>query len=266
MPALNDISALPWLALSFGLVLCRVGSVVMLMPGIGEAGYPMVIRAGLAMGLSFLVWPVAEAVLGKMTPLPTGPALLFLVGSEIFTGLLLGWMSRLAGMILPIAGQILSLLVGLSSVIQPDPELGAETAVLARCMGLLAPVLILVSGAYVLPLDAVAGSYRLLPPGISISSSGSFSIVADGCRSVMTGTGHVFALAVEMTAPFLLLSLIWQVGLGFVARLIPNLQVYNIMTPAQICAGLGFLVMSVTAICRWFVETIFALFSGLPGL
>ena len=85
--------------------------------------------------------------------------------AELLVGRVLGWLARLPALALAMAGAVVSDMLGLSSVVQPDPALGGQSSALARLFGLLAPVLVLSTGLYALPLQALAGSYRLFPPG-----------------------------------------------------------------------------------------------------
>ena len=63
------LAALPSLAFALALVLCRVGMVVMLLPGLGEMEAPSMVRAGLALGLTLLLLP---AVAPSVPSVPEG--------------------------------------------------------------------------------------------------------------------------------------------------------------------------------------------------
>jgi flagellar biosynthetic protein FliR len=156
------LAALPAWAFGFALVLARVSAACMLLPGIGEAELPTTLRAGFALALTVLLLPVLQPALppDPATPLAT----LAMVATETATGLWLGWLARLVMLALPLAGQITASLLGLANVLQPDPTLGPQTTALSRLFGLAAPVAILASGLYALPLAALAGSYRLSRP------------------------------------------------------------------------------------------------------
>jgi flagellar biosynthetic protein FliR len=124
--------------------------------------------------------------------------------------------------------------------------------------GRLAPVLILSTGLYVLPLNALAGSYDALPPGRLPPG-------ADVTEIVVRAVSAHFALALQLAAPFLLLGTIWQAGLGLLSRLVPNIQILFVSLPGQVLGGLLILAMLVSPMCaRWVAETA-RVFSGLPG-
>ncbi|GBR70337.1 flagellar biosynthetic protein FliR [Gluconobacter kanchanaburiensis] len=257
-------------ALAFVLVLSRSGAVVMVMPGLGEQSMPMMIRAGCAITLTILLLPLVaplltQAHLETLTPLALGG----MIAVELFAGILIGWMARLICMALPIAGQIIAVCMGISSVLQPDPDLGSGSSAPARFLNLLAPLVLLVTGAYILPIRAVLGSYALIPPGGALFldfASSHWNILGDSAQGIIQLTERSFALGLELSAPFLVLSVVWQGMLGIMTRLLPTLQIYNAASPLQLLGGIALLGATLsTMITIWEGQT-FDVLRALPGL
>ncbi|HET9019364.1 MAG TPA: flagellar biosynthetic protein FliR [Acetobacteraceae bacterium] len=250
------LARLPDLANAFVLVLARVGAACMLLPGIGEAGLPMMIRAGFALALTLLLLPVLAP------DLPPPPADVWhglrLLAAELAAGLLLGWLARLVLLALPIAGQLLALLSGQASVLQPDALLGPQGAALGRLFGLAAPVLLLASGLYALPLQALAGSYRVLPPGVLLPAG-------DSAATAVAAVGACFALSLRLAAPFLLAGIVWQVALAALARLAPQVPVFFLAAPAQLFGGVLLLALLGGTMLAVWGEAANAGFALLPG-
>jgi flagellar biosynthetic protein FliR len=230
---------LPALAFGGALVLCRVAAVVAIMPGLGEADPPATVRAGLALGLTLLIAPsiITTGIDASQPPL----VILRLIAVEIATGTLIGWLARLVAMALPIAGQFISLMTGLTSVIQPDPELGAQTSAVARCLSLAAPVLLLSSGLYMLPVEALSASYRLIPLGAGLPTG-------DATQSVITATANAFGIGLRLAAPFLLIGTVWQVALATLSRFVPTMQAGAALLPGQVLGGMALLAIAVRAL------------------
>ena len=150
-------------------------------------------------------------------------------------------------------------MIGLASVVQPDPELGAQSTAMSRLFSLAAPVVVLGSGLYALPLGALAGSYRLIAPGALLP-------VADSTQTVVTAVAAAFALSLRLAAPFVAAGLVWQVALGLLARLVPNLQVFAAFMPGQILAGLVLLFLLGAGIVTAWQAELRSGFALLPGL
>ena len=251
------LAALPGLAFAFGLTIARAGAAVMLLPGLGEAELPTFVRVGLALGLAALLLP---GLAPAMPPAPADPvAVAGMVAAELLTGLWLGWLARLLVQALPIAGQIASYMLGLSNVLQPDPALGAQTTALARLLGLAAPVVLLASGLYSLPVMALAGSYKLIAPGALVPAG-------DASELVVRAVAEAFGLALRLASPFVLASIVWHLALALLARAVPRLQVYALAMPGQILGGLVLVAaLMATLIAAW-QEAVRDGYAHLPGL
>jgi flagellar biosynthetic protein FliR len=226
------LATLPAWSFAFMLVLARFGAAMALLPGLGEATVPGVVRVGLALGITILLLP---AIFPQPPPMPdAGLTAAGMVTAEVMTGLWLGWLARLFCLALPIAAQFIAFLLGISTVLQPDVELGPQTTALAALFGIAAPLAILISGLYVLPLTALVGSYRLIPPGALLPA-------ADGTATAVAAVGQAFGLALRLASPFVLAAIVWHVAIGLVARLVPRLQIYFVSLPGQIVGGLALL-------------------------
>jgi len=265
---LTAIAALPAEATLFVLVLCRVGGAVMVMPALGEQTIPMTIRAGIALCLTLLILPLAQPAFpihdGLGTPGPI--AYIAMIAVELFAGITIGWIARLITMALPIAGQIISLMTGLSSVLQPDPELGSGSAAPSRLLNLLAPVALLISGAWVFPIQAVIGSYTLLPPGANLFTPTPGTFLPDATHGITIMTEQAFTFGLELAAPFLLISVTWQIMLGLLGKLVTNFQVYTILSPLQMLGGIALFALFLREILIHWESRVLDVLHTLPGL
>ena len=251
------LAALPGWAFAFALVLCRAGAVVMLMPGLGEAELPATVKAGLALAVTLLLLP---GVAPLVPPVPdAGVSGAGMVAAEVLVGVMLGWLARLPALALGMAGAVASYLFGLSSVVQTDPALGGQSAAVGRLFGLMAPVLVLSTGLYAMPLQALGGSYAVFPPGTVLPAGP----LAEGVTAAVAAS---FGLAVRLGAPFLLAGLLWQAALGALSRLAPQLQVNAAATPGQILGGLALLGLLGSRILEAWTDGVSAAWLSLPGL
>jgi flagellar biosynthetic protein FliR len=251
------LAALPGWAGAFMMVLARVSAAVMLLPPFGEAEVPMPVRAALAVALTLVMLPVVAPLL---PPLPdTGIAVLLAIAGEVVTGLWLGWLARLLVIALPMAAQIIAGMIGLSNVLQPDAQLGPQTSALARLFALAAPVAIMAAGLHALPLAALEGSYHVIPAGLALPAG-------DAAQTVVVAVGGSFALALRLAAPFVLAAIVWNIALGLLSRLVPQLQIYFAAMPGQIAGGLLLLGLLATTVIAAWLAALRAGFGALPGL
>ena len=250
------LATLPTWAFAFVLVMSRVGAAMSLLPGLGETESPMMVRVGLALGITVLLLPGLAPSIPQVPEASMQAALM--VAAEIITGLWLGWLARLLVLALPIAGQFISYMLGIANVLQPDPELGSQATPLERMFDAGAAVVVLASGLYALPLIALAGSYQLVPAGTLLPT-------VDTAQTAIRAAGMSFALAVRLASPFLLVSIVWHVGTGLLARLVPRMQVYFVAMPGQILGGLALLAVTAGALLAAWEGAVQAGFNLLPG-
>jgi flagellar biosynthetic protein FliR len=253
LPSLPDL--LGW-SFAFMLVLARFGAAMALLPGVGEASVTPIVRVGLALAITVLLLP---GILPLMPPAPDpGIVAASMIAAEVVTGLWLGWLARVLCLALPIAAQFISYLLGISTVLQPDAELGPQNTALAAMFGIAVPLVLLVSGLYVLPLTALADSYRLIPPGAALLS-------ADSTAMAVRAVGQSFALSLRLASPFLLASIVWHLAIGLIGRLVPRLQVYFVAMPGQIIGGLALLAGLFSLILAVWQEAVRSGLAALPG-
>ncbi len=251
------IRDLPVAGFGFMLVLCRVGTAMLTGPGLGEADIPPAVRAGLATIVAALAYSALAA------PLPAIPAnspdLAAMLAIEIVTGTWLGFMARMLTMALAMSGALISYMIGLSSVLQIDPSVGGQVTALQRMFSLACIALLFETGLYILPVQAVLGTYDIIPPGGTLDAAGTANLVT---RAVSEG----FGLAVRLAAPSVVAALVWQAAMGFVSRLVPNIQVAVVSAPAQILGGLALTAGAAGLMFEAWSDSVRHGLSSLPGL
>ena len=227
-----NLSMLPALAAAFMLVFARIGTMVMLLPGFGEVNVPMRLRLGIALGLTLILLPLHRAAyqvdLSQMAPL------LVLMVHEIVIGLVLGATARVTLSALQVAGSIVAQQLGLGFVTAVDPTQGQQGLIVGNFLTLLGLAFIFATDSHHLVIAALNDSYRLFQPG-ELLASGDVAALAS------TAFSAAFRIGVQLSAPFLVFGLVFNIGLGVLARLMPQMQVYFVGVPLAIL--LGFLIM-----------------------
>lgn len=238
------------------LVFARVGSALVLMPGFGETYINVRFRLLLAGAVSLLLTPVISP---RLPPLPADLAGLFLLlGGEILIGLFLGLLVRLVLTALQTAGMIIALQASLSTAFSFDPSTGISGALAGAWLTMIALVLIFITDTHHLFLRGIADSYLLFQPG----QLGAFE---DMTLTVARGVARSFALAVEISAPFLILGFVFLLALGLLNRLMPQMQVFMIIMPAQIALGVGLLGLTIAGAMAGFFSGIESVLTVLSG-
>ena len=220
------------------LLFVRIGTLVMLLPGLGEASIPARARLGLAILLTGLLAPsLASAV----PPAPDDPfAMSGIVISEAFIGLMFGACARLLMTGLATAGQIMGLETGLAFAQTADPSMSQTGQLFAVFLGVFGSALIFATDLHHAFIRGVAGTYGLFAPGAATSTG-------DAAQLAINVVSTSFRVGLQIAAPLIVGGLIFRVGLGVLARLIPTIQVFFVILPLQILGGFFLIALGLSA-------------------
>ncbi len=250
-----QIPLLPEISTVFVLVFARIGTLVMLMPGIGERFIMSRGRLSLAFFIALMITPMARPLI----TLPTETAgLVSLLISEILIGLSIGVCVRMLMASLQTAGVIVAQTMGLGFAMTVDPTGGLQNPSIGNLLTMLGITLILASDLHHVSIAAMHESYRMLPPGGLPEMS---DMVQLAIRAVTQG----FALAVQIAAPFVVFGLLFNIGLGVLARMMPQLQVFFLAIPASILGGMLVLLAVIGVMMSVFLDNLGGFLRQLTG-
>jgi len=202
----------------------------MLAPGWGEQAAPPTLRLAAAILVTAVLAP---SLVAATPPAPGNIAdAIPLIASEILVGLLLGGGARLMMSALQVAGATVGLASGLGFAQQIDPLASQTAAIFSGFFSLMGVILIMQAGLHRIMIEAAADSYTIFPPG-------QLPPIGDASMFVIDAVANAFRLGIQIAAPVLIFSLIFNMSLGLVARLLPQIQVFMIAMPLSVLLGLA---------------------------
>jgi len=128
-----------------------------------------------------------------------------------------------------------------------DPAQGGQSSLVATFMTLLGITLVFVTDLHHLMISAMYNSYNLFPIGGEI-------IVADFAELITATVANAFKLGIQMAAPIIVYALVFNAGLGVIARLVPQLQVFFVAIPINITMGFVILAVVIAASMAWYLD------------
>jgi flagellar biosynthetic protein FliR len=243
MPVTIDI--LPGYAVTFMLMFARIGTLVMLMPGLGERSVFTRFRLSMALMITLVFFPVAQAA--YPTDL-SGPLTTFrLLFIELGIGLVLGITGRLLMSCLVTAGAVIAQLLGLGFVTSVDPTQGQQGALVGTFLTIAGVALIFALDLHHLAIGAIGMSYDAFQPGI-------LPDIGDSARYVIKLMSASFMIGIQMSAPFIIFGLVFNIGLGLLARMMPQMQVFFVGLPASLALGYIILALVFGAMMMLFAD------------
>lgn len=214
---------------AFILTFVRVGTAIMIMPGVGDSFVSTRIRLHMAVGLTFVMFPVILPFIPD--PLPSTFGLVILIMMEFVIGLFIGSMARIFMSALDIGGMVISISSGLANAQLFNPSLATQGSLVGAFLSVTGVTLVFVTNIHHLLLLGVFESYDFFP----IGALPDFGSMAEMAGRAVTAS---FAVGVKFAAPFLVLTLMVYVSVGVLARLMPQVQVFLLALPAQILLAL----------------------------
>jgi flagellar biosynthetic protein FliR len=218
-----------------GLIFARIGAIIMLLPGIGEAFVPPRVRLAFAFVFALLMFPL----IGQAVPaLPaTVSGLAGAVIKEVLIGLLIGGVFRLFMASLATAGEIVSIQTTLSFAQTANPAMGGSAATLSTFLSLVGMVLIMATNLHHLFIGAMVQSYAIFPFTKPI-------LMGDAAQLAIQTVARSFALGLQMAAPVLVFALVFNIATGLVGRVMPQFQVFFVASPLLVLLGLSVFALS----------------------
>lgn len=223
---------------AFLMVFSRLGAAMMLLPGIGESYVSARSRLMLALTVSLVMTPMLQSA---MPALPGAPlALAVLLVAEITVGVFIGLLSRMLISAMHTAGMIIAFQSGLAAAMMFDMNAGTQGSPFGNLLTTAAVMLLFALNLHHVMLMGVADSYSLFLPG-------TFPPVGDFAMMAANIVSSIFAISLAFTAPHIVVGLLVYLGAGVLARLMPAMQVFFVIMPAQILASFFILMVTVSA-------------------
>ncbi len=218
------------------LVFVRVSACTAFLPGFGERSVPTRIKLVIALGFTAVIAPTVKAP-DAIEALPVA------ILAETAAGLMLGLSLRLSVITLQVAGVMAAQATSLAQLMggaaaDPMPAIGHILVVSGITLAVM-------TGLHVQAANFLIMSYDLVPfgafPNAELFSEWGLQRIAKS-----------FSMAFSLAAPFVILSVIYNLALGAINKAMPQLMVAFVGAPLITAGGLFVLFMSApVALAAW---------------
>ncbi|MCT4369420.1 flagellar biosynthetic protein FliR [Yangia mangrovi] len=229
--------------LGVALVFARIGGILMFMPGLGEALFPVRHRLAMALVLSLSLYPLA----------PLGPvdfdntaAFLGILAIELTLGVWIGVSARILLSGLQFAGYQIGTISGLANAFSPSLGSFEGADLISTALMMAAVAVIFATDLHHLIIGAMVMSYDVFPPGRILTG--------DLAQQIVKAVSASFYMGLSIAAPFFVMGLLLNLAMGLTARMMPTLPVFFVAGPVLIFSGLLVLVMAAPMMLREFAE------------
>ena len=219
----------------FLLLLTRITGIFIISPFFGSQNIPITMRVATAMTIAVVIFPVVDQhtiVEAPASVLSYGLSVL----SELFIGWLIGLVSYVALISISMAGKIMDLQVGYAMVQVMDPTSGQQNALIGSFLYNLAVIIFLVTDGHHFLLSGLVESFQMIPiTGLNLDTD-----IVDLMVDFTTG---IFVSGMKVAIPVTFAILLTNVGLGILARTMPQLNIFVVGVPMHLVIGTFVLAM-----------------------
>lgn len=223
---LTDTQISTWVA-SFILPLFRIGAVLMTMPIFGTTLVPTRVRLYFALAITVVVVP-------GLPPMPQVHALdlsaLLLIAEQIIIGALMGLSLQLFFQAFVVAGQIISIQMGMGFASMVDPTNGVSAAVIGQFLTMLVTLLFLGMNGHLVMFEVLTESFTTMPVGSAM--------LINHFWELANKLGWVLGAAMLLVMPAITALLVVNIAFGVMTRAAPQLNIFSIGFPLTLVLGL----------------------------
>lgn len=215
-----------WIA-AFIWPLTRVLGLLAIAPPFSSASVPMLVKVLLGVMIATVIAPNVP-IPPALDPM-SNAGMLILV-QQLLIGATMGFAMRIVFAAVEMAGELVSMTMGLGFAIFFDPQTQGRTSAISQMFSLLGTLVFLSINGHLVLLSVLADSFNTLP----ITAS---PMTTEGFHHLALWGSQVFSMGLQLSLPILVALLITNMALGILTRAAPQLNLFGIGFPITLLTG-----------------------------
>ncbi|WP_306118289.1 MULTISPECIES: flagellar biosynthetic protein FliR [unclassified Roseitalea] len=237
------------------LLFCRIGAVLMVIPGFSSARVAVRIRLLAAVALTIALFPLmAEEVLGRLSSADAG-GLARAVASEVLIGVAIGLIARIYLLALEFIMSAVAMSIGYGGMLGPPIEGSDPQAALSALVSFTALMILFAADFHHIVLRAALFSYDAFPAG---SIPDPRVLLAD----LVDTLAVTFSIALRLGSPFIGFAIIANMLVGALNKLAVQIPIYFVALPAMLLGALVILYFNLPFVLTVFGDNFDLLYRG----
>ena len=237
------------------LAFCRIGGCLMALPGFSSARLPMQIRLFLALVLSMAILPL---LWDTIYPVAKGETVIYFRSMlfETLVGAMFGLIAHIYLLGMQFAATIMGTAISFTGPPAQDVLEDTSESQLASMLTFGVLLMLFILDFHHVVFRALVESYSSIPLGGVITMQRMLITLTDTLVAAMN-------VAIRVASPFILYGFLFNVAIGLINKLAPQIPVYFISTPYALAGGLLLLYFGIAAVVNQFVNGFFAVFANM---
>ncbi len=245
----------PDTVLTVFVLFCRIGGVLMLMPGFSSSRIPVRVRLFTSFSITLALTPLLAREVAKILGDDSPAAVIRLLTSEMLVGLLIGFLARIFFGALETLSGVIAMSTGLTSALAGPMEEHEQLPAITNFITFAATTLVFVTNLHWEVIRGIAASYSALP--VLGLFEARFDLV-----QISDCLAKSFLISLRIGSPFIVYALITNFAIGLASKLVPQIPIYFITVPAVIAGGLALWYLTSSPFLQIFNEAFSAWIAG----
>lgn len=219
---------------TFLLLTVRFSGLYLGSPIFGGRNVPSHVKIGLAFISSLIITPIYSV---GITINQIDFSIILLVFTELIIGLGIGYIAMLTFTAIQFAGQFIDVQMGFGIVNVVDPQFGNPIPIIGNFKYVVALLLLLTVNGHHLLIDGLFKSVELIPVG-------QVALGQNTIAFIFMLFVQMFIISLQVGLPIIGTLFIVDIGLGIVARTVPQMNVFVVGIPLKIIVGFTLLIIT----------------------
>lgn len=231
----------------FLIVLVRVTGIFVISPFFSSQNIPNTVKVGFSLILSIITSMSLDMDIDSVNL-----SFVAIVARELTVGLIIGFISYMFFATFHIMGQLIDMKIGFGMVNVMDPQHRVQVPLMGNFYYILAFLILFSIDGHHIIIRSVIDSYDFLPIG-------QFSMGEGTAHFLINILSETFVTGFKLAMPIIGIILLIDLLLGFLARTIPQMNVFVVGMPFKILIGLIIIALGIPL----FFTTTNSVFNGV---
>ena len=213
-------------------------------------------------GCSFLLALISFPVIAENHIIEIPDHLLLILSEivlELLVGFLIGFIVFLIFAAMQLAGQFIDLRMGFRIANVFDPLTGESSPIIGQFKNIIITFVFLIINGHHVMLRGLFKSFRIIPPGEVVLRN-------ELWQFIFRGSADLFIIAFQVALPIVGTIFVVDIILGFLARSVPQMNIFIVGLPLKILIGFILIILSFSVIINYYTQVFDDVFNDIYRL
>ncbi len=213
-------------------------------------------------GLAFMLAVISLPVIREIYIIEIPEQLLVVLSEivqEFLIGFVIGFIVFLIFAAMQLAGQFIDLRMGFRIANVFDPLTGASSPIMGQFKNIVFTFVFIIMDGHLVLLRGLHYSFEIIPPGEIVLNNQLWQLI-------FRSSADMFIIAFQVALPVVATIFIVDVILGFLARSIPQMNIFIVGLPLKILLGFIIIILSFRVMVNFYGQVLEGVFADIERL